>query len=149
MEQVRAKLELIEPDYAEAAKLGPEAIPFLEQLAKGTDILLATRAVYLASLIGGRRAARLLLDAATSPVPEIRVQAAAGAQNLPEEKAEKILLEALGDSDFGVRNVALKSTKLISTKGNLSESIQQKVKALSKSDPEQFIREFSNGLLKQ
>jgi hypothetical protein len=29
MEQVRGKLEPIEPDYTEAAKLGPDAMPFL------------------------------------------------------------------------------------------------------------------------
>jgi HEAT repeat protein len=104
--------------------------------------------VYLASLIGGDKAVRILLSAARSPVTIIRVQAAAAARNLPKEKTENILLKALDDSDFGVRNVALKSIKALSPTAAMSEAIQKKITALSKSDPEQFIRESSNDLLK-
>jgi HEAT repeat protein len=148
MEQVRGKLEPIEPDYTEASKLGPDAMPFLEQLANSGDLIFAPRAVYLASLIGGDKAVRILLSAARSPVTIIRVQAAAAARNLPKEKTEDILLKALDDSDFGVRNVALKSIKALSPTAAMSEAIQKKITALSKSDPEQFIRESSNDLLK-
>jgi hypothetical protein len=53
MEQVREKLEPIEPGYIEATMFGPDAMPFLEQLANGGDPMFAPRAVHLASLIGG------------------------------------------------------------------------------------------------
>jgi HEAT repeat protein len=145
MEQVREKLEPIEPDYTEAATLGPDAMPFLEQLANDADLLFAPRAVHLASLIGGDNAVRLLLNAVRSPVVIMRVQAAAAARNLPKEDAENILLKALDDSDSGVRNFALKSIRAM---GAMPVAIQKKIKTLSTSDPEQFIRESSSDLLK-
>lgn len=148
MEQVLEQLTPIEPDYEGAAKLGRDAMPHLEQLAASNDLILAPRAVHLAGLIGGDSAPRLLFKAANSLFAEVRVQAAAGARNLPNEAATQILLKALDDSDFGVRNLALKSTKSLSKKGNLPEVLQKKILALSKSDPEQFIRESSNDLLK-
>jgi HEAT repeat protein len=145
MEQVREKLEPIEPDFRDAVRLGPAALPFLEQLANGADPQFAPRAVYLASLIGGDRSVRILLKAASSPVTIMRVQAAAAARNLPGGKAENILLKSLKDSDSGVRNVALKSIKAISA---MPASIKEQIKTLSWSDPEQFIRDFSTDVLK-
>jgi HEAT repeat protein len=147
MEQVRALLTRIEPDYAEAAKLGSGAIPFLERLVVGGDFHLAARAVYLASLIGGDRAVRLLLSAASNPNPDVRIQAAGGARNLPETKAAKILLKALDDSDVGVRNIALKSTRAISSPRAMPTAIRKKITTLSTSDPEPFIRKLSATLL--
>ncbi|OGB25973.1 MAG: hypothetical protein A3I66_09790 [Burkholderiales bacterium RIFCSPLOWO2_02_FULL_57_36] len=145
MEQVREKLERIEPDYTEAATLGPDAMPFLEQLVNSDDPLFAPRAVHLASLIGGDNAVRLLLNAVRSPVTIIRVQAAAAARNLPNQDAESILLKALDDADSGVRNFALKSIKSMAA---MPVAIQEKIRILSTSDPEQFIRESSSDLLK-
>ena len=145
MEQVREKLEAIEPDYAEAATLGPDTMTFLEQIANNTKDRLAPAAVYLASLIGGDGAMRLLLSAASSPITAIRFQAVAGVRNLPKEQAEEILFKALDDSDFGVRNVALKSIKAITA---MPVAIQKRIKTLSQCDPEQFIREYSADLLK-
>jgi HEAT repeat protein len=147
MEQVRAQLTRIEPDYMDAAKLGSGAMPFLKRLAAGDDIPLAARAVYLASLIGGDQAVQILLSAAGNPSPDIRIQAAGGARNLPKTKAAKILLKALGDSDVGVRNIALKSTRAMASLGAMPAAIRKKVTTLSKSDPEPFIRKFSATLL--
>ena len=148
MEQVLAELCLIEPDYKNAAKLGTEAIPHLERLASGSDVSLATKAVYLASLIGGDRAVDLLFSAARSPTPEVRVQAAAAARNVPGPKAANILFTALDDSDVGVRNVALKSTKEIFVTSAMSAAIRKKIEKLATSDSEEFIRELSNDLLR-
>ena len=148
MEQVLEQLTPIEPDYEEAVKLGRDAMPHLEQLVASNDLILAPRAVHLAGLIGGDKAVRILLSAARSPVTIIRVHAASAARNLPKEKREDILLKTLDDSDFKVRNVALKSIKALSPAAAMSEALQKKITALSKSDPEQFIRESSNDLLK-
>src|SRR4051794_40817028 len=142
MEQVREKLEPVEPDYTEAATLGPDAMPFLEQLAANdADPLFAPRAVHLASLIGGDHAFRVLLNAAHSQVTIMRVQAAAAARNLSNQDAEYILLKALDDSDFSVRNFAIKSIRAMGAMGVIPVAIQGKIKTLSISDPEQFIRE--------
>ena len=51
MKDVRAQLDRDEPDYKEAAMLGQDAIPYLSELVKGPDAMLASKAAYLASLI--------------------------------------------------------------------------------------------------
>jgi hypothetical protein len=86
-----------------------------------------------------------LRNAARSPDAIMRVQAAAVARHLPREEAENILPNALDDSDSGVRNFALKSIKAMAA---MPAAIQTKIKTLSTSDPEQFIREISSDLLR-
>jgi hypothetical protein len=51
MRDARAQLDPEEPDYHQAAELGPAALPLLEQLVRGADPMLAAKAAYLASLI--------------------------------------------------------------------------------------------------
>ena len=50
-EQVITLLQPDEPDYALAAKLGGEAIPYIIELVKAGDPKLASRATYLAAFI--------------------------------------------------------------------------------------------------
>ena len=145
MEQVRKHLEPIEPDYVEAAMLGEESMPFLDQIASGNDSMLAPRAVHMASLIGGDHAVRIVRKATDSHDPVMRVQAAAVARYLPQEAAEDILLGALDDTDAGVRNFALKTVKVMAA---MPAAIQTKVRALAASDPEPFIRGFASDLLR-
>ena len=79
MVQVRAALDPEEPDYEQAAQLGPEAIPHLEELVGETDALLASKAAYTASLIEDPRSADILRKAAASDRAEVRAAAAGGA----------------------------------------------------------------------
>lgn len=146
MERVREQLEPIEPDYVDAAMLGEDAMPFLEQLADSGDPMLASRAVHLAGLIGGDIAVRMLRKAASSPDPVMRVQAAAVARHLPGEAAEDILLNALGDADSGVRSFALKTIRVMAA---VPATIQEKLKMLSTSDPEPFVRKLSDEVLRE
>ena len=148
MEQVLEKLAPIEPDYEDAARLGPDALPHLERLAEGPDTLMAAKAISLASLIGSGRSVQLLLTASRSAAPEIRAQAAWGVGNLPPEAAQRILPLLLDDADAGVRSVSLKSSRKVFSSGTMPAAIKEKVAALSKSDPEPFIREASAQLLK-
>jgi HEAT repeat protein len=108
-EQVRAELEKDEPNYARAAGLGPDAFPHLEELARDEDAMIASKAVYLAGLIEGEPADRLLADAASSDDPRIRVAAASAARHRSEAAASAVLLSLVKDEDLGVRKVALKS----------------------------------------
>ncbi|MHC1765194.1 MAG: hypothetical protein AB9869_12985 [Verrucomicrobiia bacterium] len=50
MQQVEAALQVDEPDYARAARLGMGAIPHLESMAREREPGLAAKAVYLATL---------------------------------------------------------------------------------------------------
>jgi HEAT repeat protein len=148
VEQVLAKLAPIEPDYDVAATLGPDALPHLELLAASSDILLAVKAISLASMIDTARSTELLVSASQSAVPEIRVQAAWSVETLTAEAAQPIVLTLLEDADAGVRSVALKSSRKVFPSGRMPQAVQQKIAALSEDDPESFIREASINLLK-
>lgn len=77
MEQVRQVLEPEEPDYAAAARLGPGSLPHLRELAEGADPMLASKAVYAASLLDGDQGGAVVAGAARSADPVLRVAAAA------------------------------------------------------------------------
>ena len=72
MKQVRNELDPDEPDYVKAAKLGEEALPYLEEIVKTGDALLASKAAYLASLIPDEKSVTVLETASKSNFPEVR-----------------------------------------------------------------------------
>jgi HEAT repeat protein len=109
MEAVRKVLDPDEPDYAAAAELGEDALPHLEELVRGDEVMLASKATYAASLISG--GADVVATAADSEDPVIRVAAAAAARNLPPERAEPVLLRLSDDDDAGIRKVARASAR--------------------------------------
>jgi HEAT repeat protein len=106
MENVRAALDPDEPDYEEAAKLGPEALLHLEVLVSSADSMLASKATFLASLIKDAKSAEIVEKAARSDDPAVRVAAAAAATNLAASRASAVLLDLVSDPDPGVRKVA-------------------------------------------
>lgn len=106
MKKVRAAIDPEEPDYAAAAQLGPDALPHLQTLVHGDDPMLASKAVYLASLIQNERAPDVLREAAQHADPIVRVAAAAASRNLAGTAANDILMQLIGDADPGVRKVA-------------------------------------------
>lgn len=107
LKKVRAALEPEEPNYAAAAsELGAGAIPHLQILIEGDDKMLASKAIYLASLIPDDRAPALVRAAAELDDPVLRVAAAAASRNLEPEPAGEVLIELVKDTDAGVRKVA-------------------------------------------
>lgn len=148
MEQVRAVLDPEEPDYAQAAKLGPQALPHLEKLVKEADALLASKAVYLAALIQDERSVRIVKEAAISKNPVVRVAAAAAARYLPCVPVSDILISLVNDEDAGVQRVALESARADAT-AELRATIEKL--ATGESDPniqrnaKQVLRRISFG----
>lgn len=138
MKDVRAHLDPDEVDYPEAQKLGPEAVPFLVELFEGHDLGLASKAVYLASLIPCSESFALLQKAAASSDPVLRVAAASSIRNLPEVDAEKMMNLLSKDADVGVRKVVLNSIAKFK-----SPSFKKQVLEMSKKDPESFIRDLA------
>ncbi len=110
-QQVIDMLNPDEPNYPEAAKLGPDALPHLDTLVKTADPLLASKATYLASLIQDEQSIDVLKAAAQSNHPEVRVAAAAGARNLSVTETKDILFKLLADEDIGVREEAMNTLK--------------------------------------
>lgn len=138
---VRASLTPDEPDYTAAARLGPEALPFLEQLVRGEDPMLAAKAAYLASLIPGDARPAVLSTAAASANPVLRVAAAGGLRNLDAEQAEGLAARLLADSDVGVRRLALRSVAQFRPHLQQLPAIAAQLRQIATQDPEQALRQ--------
>jgi HEAT repeat protein len=133
------RIDLDEIDYpAAAAELGAEALPLLEELAEGADTMLASKAVYLATLISGSESTSIMERAARHPDARVRVAAAAGLRNLGERYAEAQVEELLQDSDVGVRKVALQSVAAFD-----SPAMAARARRLAEHDPEPAIRDLA------
>ena len=138
---LRAQLEREEPDYDAAARLGPSALPVLEQLIQGEDPLLAAKAAYLASLIPGPGREAVLHAAANSAEPTVRVAAAAGLRNLSEGEAAVVADGLMGDDDVGVRRQVLQSVA-----GSSSARIADRVRQIAERDPDDGLRRMATEL---
>ncbi len=109
MKQVREYLDPEEPNYTEATGLGAGALPHLEKLVKGDDVMLACKATYLAGLIRGDRAMTIIRTAAEKADPTIRIAAASALGNFPGSMSSDVLTDLVDDKDQGVRKAAFKS----------------------------------------
>src|SRR5436190_12974838 len=137
MQQVLARIDKDEPDYARAAKLGPGVLPHLRQIIEADDPMLASKAAYLASLIGGADAIELLDQAAKRREPEVRVAVAHALQNTSDAPPH-LIERLLGDEDAGVRKLTLKTVA-----GLRLQAVQGKVATIAKRDPEKFVRDIA------
>lgn len=135
-DDIRARIDLDEINYpALARELGPEALPALEEIARDPNITLASKAVYLASQIGGDQAVPILERATTSPAPALRVTVAAATRNLEHAHAEPALDSLLRDVDPGVRKVALRSAAIVD-----SPALRQQVAEMADNDDDAAVR---------
>jgi HEAT repeat protein len=108
--QLKALLDVDEPDYPALANEGPAAIPHLRRMAASGDPALASKAVSLAGMIGGDAGVAVIVDAAGSPDPIVRVAAAHAAGLLPRSAgAARVVGRLLGDKDIGVVKVAARA----------------------------------------
>jgi HEAT repeat protein len=137
-EQVRAVLDRDEPDYEEAAKLGPDALPLLQRYVESGDPTLAPKAAYLAARIGGSQAEPILELAATSSDSSVRAAAAYGARHLRPEQAEAVLLTLIDDDDPAVRKTALQAVPAAP-----SPALLAKVNILKEVESEPTVRELA------
>lgn len=144
MDDVRAVLTAEEVDYTSAAGLGPEALPYLEELVRSADPLLASKATYLASLIRDGRSVQIIELAAQRPEPAIRVAAAAGLTNLQEQEASPLMGLLIEDGDVGVRKVALKSAAAFA-----SPAMDERMQRVAARDPEPALRELATRSLQR
>lgn len=79
---LRRALEEDEPDYESLAVPGVVDMAELGGLIGDTDPLLASKAAYLAGLVGGAGSLTVLRDAATRPEPQVRVAVAGAVRHL-------------------------------------------------------------------
>lgn len=152
LNQVRAHLMPEEPDYEKAAaELGAEALPVLHDLVSGSDKHLGSKAAYLASLLDDPGSADVLLAAAESPHPVIRVAAASGVRNLrasagdgaeDTDAADAVVERLLQDDDFGVRKVAVQSLN-----ASRNPRARERLSRIADDDPDENMRGIASRLL--
>jgi HEAT repeat protein len=136
LDDVRAFVEPDEPDYAGAAlALGPDALPFLAELAAGNDPMLASKAVYLAGLIGGDDATPILERAAEHHDPVVRVALAATIQNVDDNLTFDMARRLLGDPDLGVRRHTVMAASHIE-----SAELRARLRSTVEANDDEFIR---------
>jgi HEAT repeat protein len=136
-------LQQEEPDYAAAARLGDAAMPLLKDIIKGSDERLASKATSLAGMIDSDNKTDALGEAARHPSVVVRVAAAAAADKLQPEQAEKVLRNLVDDTDVGVSKFTLKTIQ----NKNLSRTFQDKLQRISDSSPEESIKTMAKEAL--
>jgi hypothetical protein len=108
--ELKALLNVDEPDYASLATMAAGAIGNVRKLAASPDIALATKAVSLAGMIGGAGGIGVVGDAAASKHAIVRVAAAHAASYLPDHPdSAKVVAKLLGDRDVGVVKIAARA----------------------------------------
>lgn len=144
MNDVLAEIDKDEPDYpAAAASFGTEALPLLQQIIDSDDPMRASKATYLAALIGGEGASSALETAASHQDARVRV-AAAHALGVGRDAPPTLLERLLDDGDAGVRKVALRAAAEAK-----SDHLKDKISKISKDDPEEFVRSAAKDAAKQ
>ncbi len=143
MEQVIAELNLDEPNYVQAAKMGSEALPHLASLIRGTDPGLASKAASLAGMIQEAESVDVLEQAANHADPRVRVAAAAASRNLSDVDTSRILLSLVSDADVGVQKVALQSVPAKAT-DELKSAINQLSSAVEESEISDIVHQTRN-----
>lgn len=145
MEGVRARIDLDELNYpALAAELGLEALPYLKTIAAGRDPMLASKAAYLAGMIGGADALPVLETAGQRAEPEVRVAVASVLKHFDEAQVEAMADRLLADGDIGVRKMTIKAVARMR-----SPKLRTHVQELRQSDPESAIRDLAGKSLER
>ena len=143
MRDVRGFLDPEEPDYDQAAQLGPEALPHLEELVAGDDPMLASKATFLAGLINADRSGDVIERASASDNAAVRVAAAAAIRHL-SDPPPAMYEQLLGDQDPGVRKTALKSANAARAAG-----IRSTVEKLARTDLSPTVRDLASETVDQ
>jgi HEAT repeat protein len=144
LDALRQRIDLDEINYPKLAReLGSEALPGLATIAQDPNIGLASKAVYLASLISGADAAPIIEKAAQHPDPTLRVAAAAGLRNLDPEHAERGVDPLLEDDDPSVRKVAMQSAGAVNSPG-----MRARIQRVAEQDTDPIVREAALGALR-
>jgi HEAT repeat protein len=129
-----------EPNYPELAKrYGPDALPWLSRLAADNDTVVASRAVALAGLIEGPNRFAIVEAASRRPEERVRIAVAGAAPQLTLDEATTVLTNLLADSGEDIRNAALKAVEAWPN-SNLRDRLRPNILALSKKDPQLWLR---------
>jgi hypothetical protein len=111
--ELKARLDVDEPDYAALAELAAGAVQHLRKLAASPDESLASKAVSLAGIMGD--AESVVADASKSRNVLVRVAAAHASSLMPDSpQATRVVSRLLDDKDVGVVKLAARAATRLS-----------------------------------
>lgn len=111
--ELKAKLDVDEPDYPALAEMAADAMQHLRKLAASPDASLASKAVSLAGIIGD--AESIVSSAAKSRHVLVRIAAAHAATLMPDSpQAARVVSRLLDDKDVGVVKLAARAATRLS-----------------------------------
>lgn len=140
--EVRLALDKDELDYpALAEELGQEAVEQLHTLVAEDEPRIASKAAYLAALIGGPTSHEVVSLAAGSRHDAVRVSAAAVLDKLSADRGGRIAERLLSDPDVGVRARAAKSALKVK-----DPKMTELVRAMAEHDSHPDLRALATGL---
>ncbi len=143
LEELHALLSSDEPDYEAIAQLlDPSAVNHLQTLARGSDVMLATKAVYAASLIPGSQSEAVVAEAADSSQPLLRIASASALANLPETSRNRVAEHLIDDADISVKKLVIKSLS-----GPVTPQLRDRLDQLASAGETPVIRKLAQDTL--
>jgi HEAT repeat protein len=128
-----------EPPYLAAAGLGPEAIPHLMAIVRGTDAGLASKAVSLAGHI--ETGEEVVATGLRHPMLAVRISSAAAIRHVREDST-KLLHEALTDPAPQVRKWGL-----MAVSQRPDSEVREAIERIATDDPDRLIRAAARKLV--
>lgn len=143
--ELRLRLSSDEPDYGQLApQIDDALVPALAQLANDPDPMLASKAVYLASLVNKPRAHQIVEAASDSPRPLVRIASASALVNLPDSVRNPIADKLLDADDVSLQKLAIKSVQRTAP-----APLKQKIERISRESPSELLRNLSTTTLQK
>lgn len=140
-EELRLLLSNEEPDYPSIAnQLDASALEALDGLAAGPDTMLASKAVYLASLLPDGEG--VVARAAASGDPVLHAAAASGLRNLAPEARDAVATDLLGRGDAAIDKIAVRALG-----PDLTPELAQRLQDLAQSSDSEIVRDLSRNRL--
>lgn len=144
-EELRRLLSNEEPDYAAiVAQMGDASVPALNELSQDLDIMLATKAVYLASLLPQSQAHQIVERASVSTQPLVQIAAATALQNLPDAIRHKLASQLLDVDDISIKKLVINAVQT-----SAPAELKTKIERLSNQSNSEFIRSLSKTTLQR
>jgi hypothetical protein len=130
--ELKAKLDVDEPDYAALAERAAGAMQHLRRLAASADVSLASKAVSLAGIIGDADSIGIVGSASKSREVLVRVAAAHAATMLPDgPQSARVVGKLLDDKDVGVLKLATRAAARMSDPGVASKAKRARARMVS------------------
>jgi hypothetical protein len=112
LSELKARLDVDEPDYPALAEMADGAIQHVRKLAASPDVSLASKAVSLAGIMGDAGSVGIVDSASKSRQVLVRIAAAHAASLLPDSpQAARVVSKLLDDKDVGVIKFATRAAR--------------------------------------